>query len=165
MNVTKGDILAAIDLLAELCNAADQLEVDEATAFSELLGQLGSEVKRTASMIDTALKAHLEDGARQVGDRVYAKKRDGKTRFDHDHIGTRVAALAAIDTETGQIRESAHDAAREAVRLMMKLYVSPADKPHTVHLAALGLAKREVSRWEHTGTKIVVTDLSAPEED
>lgn len=164
MTVTKGDILAMIDTLTELCNAADELGTDEAIAFRDLLGQLGSEAKRTASMINTALKSQLEAGARQVGERVFAVKRDGKDRYDHDHIGTRVAALAAIDAETGQIRESAHDAAREAVRMMMRLYVSPADKPHLINLAALGLAKREVSHWEHTGKKIVVTDLSTPED-
>jgi hypothetical protein len=165
MTVTKGDILAAIDVLTELINESDQLPVDEALAFHELLGQLQSETKRATGFINTTLKSQLEAGAKQLGDRVYAVKDDGVYQFRHDAISRAIRGRAiGLDLETGEMNDT-QTAVDLAIQLMAEAYRMPSSKPKEGLLKKLGLTKRDVSSWTKRGKKIVVTDLGAPGDD
>jgi hypothetical protein len=46
MSVTIADIMAAVDVVTELVNECDTLDVEQALALHDAVGQLGSEVKR-----------------------------------------------------------------------------------------------------------------------
>lgn len=166
MTVSMGDILAAIDVVSELVNQCDSMGVDEALSMREAIGQLQSEVQRADSMLTTAAKSRLEGSVRQIGDRVYALKPDGKWRFRHDELAEAIRARAiGLDKTTGEKR-STEDAVDEAIRLMQEAYVTPAVEPKAGLRAKLGFTeKRQLAKWQKTGTKIIVTDLSAPEDD
>lgn len=162
MDVSKGDLLAVIDLMAAVAETSDSLEVDEAITTMELLRQVHSAVRTAEGMLDAAVKRHLEAGARQVGSRVYATKPDGKWRTYHDEIATKVIGVSTVDADTGEIRD-AKTAAATAVAFMQQLYVAPAVVPKAGGLKALGLDKADVSKWERTGTKIEIIDMEAPD--
>lgn len=167
MTISMGDILAAIDVVSELVNQCDEMGVDEALAMREAIGQLQSEVKRADSMLATTAKAQLEVGkARQIGDQVYALKPTGKWRFRHDALADDIKVRAiGLDKATGEQR-STEDAVSEAIALMHEAYVAPADKPKAEFLKKLGYPDyKMIAKWQHTGNEIVVTDLSAPEDD
>lgn len=164
MSASIGDILAMIDVLTEVVNSCDSMGVEEALAMHDLIGQLGSEVKRAEEMLTTAAKQHLEGGGRQIGDRMYGLKPVGKWRFRHDTLAAaiRVRALGLNET-TGEMR-SAAEAVDIAIGLMQAAYVTPSTEPKMGAVNLLGFEERQkVADWENTGKKIVVTDLSAPE--
>lgn len=166
MTVSMGDILAAIDVVSELVDQCDSMDVEEALAMREAVGQLQSEVRRADSMLTTAAKAQLEGTHRLIGDQLYALKPTGKWRFRHDELedAIRVRAIG-LDRGTGEQR-STEDAVVEAIRLMHEAFVAPATKPKTELLEKLGYADyKMIAKWDRTGTEIVVTDLSAPEDD
>jgi hypothetical protein len=96
---------------------------------------------------------------------MYGVKRTGKWRFRHDALAAaiRVQALG-IDEDTGEQR-SASDAVEIAIRLMREAYVSDSTEPKKGLLNKLGYTDTpQIADWEHTGSKLVITDLSAPEE-
>jgi hypothetical protein len=166
MTVSLGDILAAIDVVSELVNQCDEMGVDDALAMREAIGQLQSEVKRADSMLTTTAKTQLEGSERRIGDQLYATKPTGKWRFRHDDLedAIRVRAIG-LDKATGEQR-STEDAVSEAIALMHEAFVAPATKPKTELLNKLGyLDFKAIAKWERTGSEIVVTDLSAPEDD
>jgi len=163
MTVTIGDIAAAIDVVAEMVNECDSMTVDEALAMYDLVGQMTSELKRAASMLETQAKSLLEGGGRQIGDRMYGIKPSGKWRYRHDALADdiRVRALG-IDETTGEQR-SARDAVEIAIKLMQEAYVSPSTEPKKGLLAKLGYTDTpQIAEWDRTGTRLVVTDLSDP---
>jgi len=160
--ITIGDLMAADDVLVALGEESDQLEPDQAIAMLEALGALKSRLSATEGLIRKAVKDFVEEAPRQLGDRLYAAKPDGKWRTYHVEVGAAVVGHSVVDRHTGEVRD-AKAAAERAVQLMTKLYVSPADKPKAGGLLELDLDLAEVSKWEKTGTTLVVTDLSAPE--
>jgi hypothetical protein len=161
-----GDILAAIDVVSELLNQCDEMDVDEALAMREALTTLQSETRRAESMLTTTAKAQLEGSARQLGTNLYAVKPTGKWRFRHDELESAIRVRAiGLDKATGEQR-STEEAVAEAIRLMHEAFVAPATKPKAELLKELGYVDyKMIAKWERTGTEIVVTDLSAPEDD
>lgn len=165
MSVTLADVMAALDVVSQMLNECDSMTVDEALAMHDLIGQLGSEVKRAESMLETQAKQLLEGGGRQIDDRMYGVQRTGKWRFRHDDLAEaiRVQALS-VDKTSGEQR-SAREAVDVAIALMREAYVSNSTEPKKGLLAKLGFTDTpQIADWERTGTKLVVTDLSAPEE-
>ena len=160
-----GDFIAMQDVLNELANDSDSLSPDEAIAALEALRDLQSVVRRTESMVETALKGHLEDGTRELGGRVYALKADGKWRYRHDDIDRAVLAKAkylSTDHETGEVDYELVPIF--VIKLMAGLYRSTSTVPKKYALKAIGVDDTpKVADWEHTGKKIEIIDLNAPE--
>ena len=160
--ITPADIVGMIDVLSEVAEQSDSMEADEAIALMESMGELISEARRILSLVETAVKNHLEAGAREIGGRTYVRKAAGKWRAYHDEIASAVIGQSVVDTATGELRD-AKEAASVAVAFMRDLYVSPSVEPKKGGLKRLGLDLLEVSRWEKTGTRIEVIDNEGPE--
>lgn len=163
-----GDFIAMQDVLNGLAEDSDSLSADEAIAALEALGELASVLKRTESMVETALRRHLEGGSRELGGRMYGLGKKGEWRFRHRDVIARVAEVASTPNVDGEV-PTARDAAISAARTMLALYASDSTKPKATALKALGFhppakgVKTDVADWEKTGTEIKVVDLDAPE--
>lgn len=163
-----GDFLAMSDVLNGLAEESDSLSADEAIAAMEALRELQSVVRRTESMVETALRRHLESGSRELGGRMYGLGKKGEWRFRQRDILARIADSAAMPNVEGEV-PTAHEAALIAARLTQGLYASRTTKPKSTGLKALGFnppapgVKTDVADWEMTGTEIKVVDLNAPE--
>jgi hypothetical protein len=159
-----GDFHAMEDVLNELADDSDSLSADEAMAAIEALGQLASVVKRTTSLVETALRRHLEAGGpRQLGGRAYVLKDAGKWR--DNHLAFRKAIIddaCRPDTTTGEL-PTARDAATLAANAMFEAYLSQSSKIKESALEMYGFTRPQISTWEKTGSKIEVVDLGAPE--
>lgn len=166
-----GDFIAMQDVLNELAEDSDSLSADEAIAALEALGELASVLKRTTSMVETALRQQLEgvEGrTRVLAGRAYSLAPKGKWRYRHREILHRIADHAAMPNADGEV-PTAREAAIIAARLTQGIYASDSTVPKTTGLRALGFTPpaprtaTDVADWQKTGTQVVVTDLNAPE--
>lgn len=159
--ISKGDVLAAIDVLVQLTEESDQLEADEAIVMMELLADLKSKAAIAYGSVQTAVVNKLESGSREIEGRLYYRKAAGVYRTYHADVHAAVVGQSVVDRD-GVIRD-AKEAAQRAVHLMEMLYVSASTNPKIAGLDALGLSKKKVMRWEKTGTTVNVVDMQDPE--
>lgn len=156
------DIQAMLDVLDDIASRADDLTPEYAAPIYEALGGLAAKVRDVRSLYETRLKQTLEQPA-VIGTKAYAVKRDGKWRPDHQAIKSNIISTAILDTATGELRDPT-DAAVMAVDLTYDLFVADKTEPKVAGLARIGFKdKKEASRWEHTGSRLVVTELGFPE--
>lgn len=157
-----GDFLAMQDVLNDLAENSDSLSAEEAVRAREDLAQLEAVLKRTYSMVETALRRHLEAGSREQGGKVYALAQSGKWRYRHRDILNKIADQAARPDADG-VLPTALDAARAAAKMTFETYSSNSTKPKETQRRNLGFQQTEdVADWEKTGTEIEVVDLNEP---
>jgi len=156
--MSPADVLAAVDVLADIDERSDALTVEEGLALRQAVEQVAAACRRTIGMIDTQLVSILES-PRTFNGVLYEVSNEGKWRPDHGAIDAAVIRAAAATPE-GELR-SGRDAAETAVRVMRSLFVSPSTMPKTGGLEDLGLDKPDVAHFEKSGKKIKTTPVVA----
>lgn len=163
--VSMGDLLAVMDVIGRLIELSDEMDLETAVATLEVLGQLGSEVRRAQSMVETQEMRLLEqpkiiDGQRYVKTPKYTR------RFDHDRVARLVRDRAAVDRRTGEVNHTMA-AVGLAISLMRKIYVSDStDAKVTALKTYLGVGDviaENLARDERTGTIVKVYPLREEE--
>jgi len=155
MNTQKLRELAdEVRLIAEL---SDGLDHEGGVHMLSALDELAQATSAATAMVKQRMMELLTEPTMIAG-RQWAKRMDGKWRPDQKAVVARVMQCAVADRATGELRDR-DDAVREAVRLMSSLFVSPATVPKTAGLELLGVLKKDVATWEHTGYKLVVEDV------
>lgn len=149
-------------VLGDIGEETDSMSPEDAATCRASLVSLAKKLGEVRALVDDQLKATLEQ-PKVIGTSLYAVKRDGKWRPDHDVIKSNVITASAYDRETGELRD-ALDSARIAVDFVYGLFVADKTEPKETGLKALGLSKKDATRYEATGKKLVVTDLDHPED-
>ena len=112
---TLADIDAAIDVLVDMCEQADQITgIEEAMDVLDRLGQLGAAVKRAQSMVGNQATSLIEQPV-TVSGRRFVRENEYKRRFDHDRIAKMIADLAVVYPTTGEIRSTPRGGHRRPV--------------------------------------------------
>jgi hypothetical protein len=156
IELTIGDIDAMCDVLAQLEEASDSLDLDQAIAFKAAVGRVVAKAQSTLGLLRSQAIATISDTPDRAvvrGGRVYAVKDTGKWRPDQNLVRRVVATKAVAAGEDGEM-VSAFEAAARAVDMMYSLYVAPKDMPKATGLESLGLEKSDVAHWEKTGTEL-----------
>jgi hypothetical protein len=152
-----------LDVLDDIAARADNLTPEYAAPIYEALGGLASKVRDVRGLYETRLKVTLEQ-PQVIGSKAYAVKQDGKWRPDHQAIKSNIISTAILDVATGELRDPT-DAAAMAVDLTYDLFVAERTEPKVTGLVRIGFKdKKSASQWEHTGTRLVVTELGFPED-
>ena len=168
MTVVKADIEAALDVITDLCEQADQISgVEEVMDVLEQLGLLAAAVRRAQSMVEAQAVSLLEQPV-VISGRRYVKANEYKRRFEHERIAKLVADQALVYSTTGEIR-SARDAVAKAVALMQAIYVSPSTDAKVGalrhYLGVGGVVEENLARDEWTGAKVHVYPVESTEKE
>jgi hypothetical protein len=156
--VTPQDLLATLDVLADIDERSDSMGIEDAVAMREAVVALMSAARMTLSLIDTQLVNTLES-PREIGSMRYeVRKSDGKWRPDHSKVNAVVKRNAAVDPVTGEMFDC-FDAAERAVKIMEDLYVSASTMPKVGALDKLGLRKWDVADQEPGKPVLKVTPI------
>ena len=163
MTVTPGDLLAALDVVAEVSRAAESLSVDDAISLRHILGQLSDEVKRANVLLETAMTSQLEQPRAVEG--VFYEVGDRKvTRFHHDEIARHVLdriRAEGTDLDSGVIPDM--EPAERAWRAFKIIYLSGSSEAKQSGLKSLlgitDIFAANVAHREKIGTRIIETPL------
>lgn len=150
--IEKPDMDAVCDVLAQLYNEAEGMSAEQALTMLTEAHKVKAALAAAISELETQALRGME-GPVLLGNVVWSKRRDVKLRPDQGKIGAKVAGMAAVDRDTGEMR-SAFEAAQEAVDLMAGLYVSPSTMPKFGGLKAAGLKVDDVTSEEFAGYKL-----------
>jgi hypothetical protein len=130
---TVADVEAAGLVLGDIIDRSDSMDVEEALDFRLAAERLRASCNDTIAMLDTQLKRIMEGGVERHGRRYFKTRKKEKQRFAHSTIA---GAVIKASTPEGA---TASQAARTAVDLMGKIYVSDSTSARTGALHALGL--------------------------
>lgn len=145
----------------EVTEQAETFDFDEAVALRDAALALKLECETAIGMIDTTMLTHLEAGARQLGSRLFKRKRNVVERFRHDLIKAAVARWARQQSCNDDGEVSPALAVDHAVQAMASLYVSPSTKAKISALDAYGIERNTVSESDDKGWKMIVEELDA----
>lgn len=160
MELNTQDVAAAGDVFDAVAEASDSLTIEDAIAYSQALAAAQVKLRDAIGLIDTQLRKLL-DSPRQVGSKVYMVKADGKWRPEHDVIKKAIISRSITDNNGALL--SPAQAAERAVTFTYAAFVSASMMPKLSALEKFGLEKKDVARWEKTGTKVVVQALEEEE--
>ena len=160
MQINNADIDAAGDVMTTLNNEYDEMNAEQALDMLYHLEHLKATVDAAVSNVRSQALGKMELSPILVGDVVYKKSPDIKSRPIQDKILTLVIRHGQ-DAAKGRTGKAAIEAAvRAAAGMMSKLYVSPSTAPKVGGVKALGLNMGDVTVEEHTGWKLTRVDMS-----
>lgn len=157
--IEEADILAAIDVIRQATQEADDSDFERAVALRNAIRSLVSESRTAIGMLEAEMLRQVEESPRQFGGVNFMAVRDYRESFRHDEIegGVVGAAIsAATDRATGEIDPK--EAARQAAYMMRRLYVSPSTTAKKTELDRLGLERKEVVEREYRGRRLHEVD-------
>lgn len=158
MAVTRADIAAIADVVADLYNEIEAMTAGEALLMEEALHRVEKAMAACRSLVRTRALNAMDGQPITVDGIIYAPKQDGKWRPDHGKIDLRVYEAALVNDD-GEAITSTEAAVSRAIRLMRDLFVSPAMVPKESGLKKLRLDLRDVSHWERGVPTIKKIDM------
>lgn len=162
---TNEEVVADVSTFADyivdqVTNSADARTLDELAAQREVVQHLLGAVRTALAVIDQEMAKQLEGGARQIGDKVYARRKDYKERFLHSTIISFLRSAAVLkhtNKETGEIDYEM--VAQDVANGLRELYLSDSTRAKVTALDRLGIPRDEVINREFVGYKLSVTEL------
>lgn len=164
MDIGREDIAAFDDVLADLEDEADEMTLQRALDMHSTLEETGRKLKATISSIYTRVLNLTKEPVRVTGGMAVAQQ-TGKWRpRPLAEIRRAVVARAAYD-QKGERIDSPEEAAARAFDLMAAMYVAPSTVPKTGALEEMGMTKKDVAVWKHTGHELKITPISEVPDD
>lgn len=157
------NLALAIPALRDLTEISDGMNAAEALEVLDELLTVKRHLDAAISLVKSQAVKVLEQPA-QIGDTIWFRQEAGKWRPDARRINAAVKEQAAIDMETGEIRDGL-EAAETAIALMRALYVSPSSMPKTGGLEQMNLTKKDVATWERTGWELGSKEVKVVDAD
>ena len=154
------DLKATVDYIRDrVTEHADEFDFDDGVAMHDALSHVIEEARRAQSLIDTALMTHLEAGARQIGTRLFVRKRNVVQRFKHDSIRAAVSRWARREATDEDGVTSVARAVDHAVMAMADLYVAPSTKAKVTRFDSYEVNHSEVMTSKDKGWKLEIQEL------
>ena len=135
---TVADIEAAMMVFQDVSDLSDSLSAEDALDYRLAIERVRKAGADTISDLDTQLKKVLEGQMVRHGRRYWVGRKKESVRFDHGKIAGTVVRMASQPDEDGVFPEGVV-AARTAVDLMSKLYISDSTGAKIGALNSLGL--------------------------
>lgn len=152
-NITEGDLLAMLDVLAAIGEASDDLDGPSAARMRALVAQVKTSAAEVFGLLETRLMALTDGQAIVVEGEVFVKGDKTAYRPDWQVIRRAILTTALADGAT------ATEAAATVVDLMKELYVSPSTKPKAAGLKAVKLNYDKAGHEEITGAELKVVKV------
>lgn len=156
------DLTALTDYIVDqVTNCADVRPLDELAEQRIGLQYLAGVVRTAIIVLEQEMAKKVESGARQIGDKVYARSKNFKSRWDHSNVANSIlerAKEAHTNPETGEV--DYHMVASAVLRDLAAVYLSDSTTGKVRTLDALGIDRDAVINKEFVGYKLSVTDLA-----
>ena len=157
------DIDAFVDVLVDLQTEAGYMTLGRTVEMLDALDGLAARLKAVRGAVLTQQLILTKEPVVHDGT-VYASRQTGKWRPDKPKIREAVVRRAAYD-ENGEKIADSREAAERAFELMNEMYVSPSSVPKTSAIEHMGLTKKEIMHWQHTGHEVVTKPLGEQDDD
>lgn len=154
------DLKATVDYIADkVTERADTFEFEDNVALRDALADVIEEAKKAQALLETTMLSQLEAGVRQIGSRLFKRKRNMVKRFRHDLIAAQLLRTARAEA-TNSDGETSVTKALDIVDVgFRKLYVSPSTQAKVTAFDAYGIDAKAVTDYEDKGWKVEVEEL------
>jgi hypothetical protein len=138
---------------------AESFDFDQNVELRDRLNNVISEARTAGSLLEQTMLSQLEGGVRQVGSRLFKRKRSTNKRFRHDSIRGVIGhwARAKATDENGVTSPSL--AVDNAMQALADLYVSPSTPAKVTRFEAYGIDAKAVTDYEDKGWRLEVEEL------
>lgn len=157
------DIAAFLDVLVDLQCEAGDMTLGRTVEMLDALDGVAARLKAVTGAVKTQQLLLTKEPVVHAGT-VYASKPTGKWRPDKPKIRRQVIGKAT-HTKDGEPITDPEVVAGNVYDLMAALYVSPSTEPKSGGIELLGVKKKELMHWQHTGHEVVTKPLGEVGDD